>query len=79
MSIEKEKKAVDEARKGQSVAVKVDTPNNVVFGRHFTTESVLYSRLTRESINALKEHFKDALTKEEWQLVIKLKRMFGII
>jgi hypothetical protein len=70
---------VDELRKGQSGAVKVETPNNVTFGRHFTAQSAVYSRLTRESINALKEHFKDDLSKEDWQLVIKLKRMFAII
>jgi len=78
-SIEKDKKPVDELKRGQSGAVKVETPNNIVFGRHFTAKDALYSRLTRESINALKEHFKDDLSKEEWQLVIKLKRMFGII
>lgn len=78
-SIEKDKKPVDEIRKGQSAAVKVETPNNVTFGRHFTAESTLYSRLTRESIDALKENFKDELSKADWQLVIKLKRMFGII
>ncbi|KAJ1625781.1 hypothetical protein T492DRAFT_597306, partial [Pavlovales sp. CCMP2436] len=78
-SIEKDKKPVDELKKGQSGAVKVDTPSNVTFGRHFTATSVVYSRMTRESIDALKEHFKDELSKDEWQLVIKLKRMFAII
>ena len=78
-SIEKDKKPVDEIRKGQSAAVKVDTPNNVTFGRHFTAQSVIYSRLTRESINALKEYFKDDLSKEDWMLVVRLKKMFAII
>lgn len=78
-SIEKDKKPVDELKKGQSGAVKLDIPNNVTFGRHFNAQSLLYARMTRESINALKEHFKDELSKEEWQLVIKLKRMFAIV
>lgn len=70
---------MDELKRGQSGAVKVDIPNNVTFGRHFTAQSLLYSRMTRESINALKENFKEELSKEEWQLVIKLKRMFAIL
>jgi hypothetical protein len=79
LSIEKDKKPVDELRKGQQAAVKVDIPTSVTFGRHFTAQNLLYSRVTRESIDALKEHFKDDLSKEEWQLVIKLKRIFGIL
>jgi len=78
-SIEKDKKPVDDLKRGQSAAVKVDIPTNVTFGRHFNASSLLYARLTRESINALKENFKDELSKDEWQLVIKLKRMFAII
>jgi hypothetical protein len=36
------------------------------------------SRLTRESIDALKNHFRDDMTKDDWRLVIKLKKTFGI-
>lgn len=38
----------------------------------------LVSRISRESINVLKEHFRDELGKEDWRLVIKLKKVFGI-
>jgi translation initiation factor 5B len=36
------------------------------------------SRISRESIDALKDHFKDDMTKDDWRLVIKLKKMFGV-
>ena len=38
---------------------------------------VLCSR-TRRSIDLLKENFKDALKKEDWQVVIKLKALLNI-
>ena len=36
------------------------------------------SRISRKSINLLKEHFKDDMRKEDWQLVIRLKKVFNI-
>lgn len=38
----------------------------------------LVSRISRKSINLLKEHFKDDMRKEDWQLVIRLKKVFNI-
>jgi len=39
----------------------------------------VYSRITRESIDALKSHFKDELSNDDWRLVIDLKKVFGIL
>lgn len=36
------------------------------------------SRISRKSIDALKENFRDELSREDWQLVVKLKHMFQI-
>ena len=36
----------------------------ITYGRQFDHNNSLYSKLTRESIDALKEHFKDEMTKE---------------
>lgn len=36
------------------------------------------SRISRESINALKAHFADEMTKDDWRLVVKLKKTFQI-
>ncbi|KAF0685444.1 Aste57867_22658 [Aphanomyces stellatus] len=78
-SIEKDNKNVDTAKKGSNVAVKIDSDSNVTYGRHFDHQQKLYSHLSRASIDALKENFKDDLAKDDWRLVIKLKGVFGII
>ena len=38
----------------------------------------LVSRISRRSIDLLKVHFKDSLERDDWRLVVKLKKMFGI-
>jgi translation initiation factor 5B len=78
-SIEKDHKEVQTAKKGSSVAVRIDNEGSVMYGRHFDHKSKLVSRLSRASIDALKENFREDLTKEDWQLVIKLKKVFDII
>ncbi|KAJ0410838.1 hypothetical protein ATCC90586_010161 [Pythium insidiosum] len=78
-SIERDHKEVDRAKKGASVSVRIDTDSSVMYGRHFDHKNRLVSRLSRASIDALKENFKDDLQKEDWQLVIKLKKVFDII
>ena len=39
------------------------------FGRHFEAKDQLMSKISRESINALKSHFADEMTKDDWRLV----------
>ncbi|KAA8498977.1 Eukaryotic translation initiation factor 5B [Porphyridium purpureum] len=80
LGIEVDKKAVSEAKAGQNVAVKIGGGNydHILFGRHLDMENEIYSRLTRKSIDVLKEHFRDELSREDWQTVIKLKQMFNI-
>jgi translation initiation factor 5B len=81
-SMELNHKAVDTARAGQSVAMKIEGTNTTeqsrLYGRHFDHTDQIVSRITRESIDALKEHFRDDMGKEDWRLVIKLKKTFGI-
>jgi len=36
------------------------------------------SKLTRKSIDVLKEHFREDLDRDDWILVVKLKKLFGI-
>lgn len=36
------------------------------------------SVISRESIDALKEYFKDEMTKDDWRVVIKLKKTFNV-
>lgn len=49
-----------------------------MFGRHFDDTNQIASILTRDSIDSLKTFFKDELTKDDWRLVIQLKKMYGI-
>lgn len=54
---------VDKMGKGSSGAVRVDDANGgstLTYGRQFSADSgSLYSSITRETINALKAHFRD--------------------
>ena len=69
-------------RRGDSVAVKIESTNSTeasrLFGRHFDINDELCSKLTRESINALKKFFRDEMTRPDWELVIRLKKVFKI-
>jgi len=81
-TIEVNHKTLDSARKGQEVCIKIehfgsDAPK--LYGRHFDYNDLLVSRVTRESIDVVKEHFRDDLQKSDWQLMIELKKTFEII
>ena len=63
-----------------NVAIKISNESNptLTYGRQFDHTHSLYSKLTRPSIDALKEFFKDEVSKEDWLLVVKLKKVFDI-
>lgn len=78
-SIERDHKAIPVCKKGQpSVAVKVEGPNQPLYGRHLEEKDHLYSRISRASIDTLKEFYRTDVTMEEWALVKKLKPVFDI-
>lgn len=81
-SIEKEKRECFQAKKGDQVAVKI-APSNATessrqYGRHFDAKDELVSRVSRKSIDLLKENFKDQMEEGDWKLMVKLKKVFGI-
>lgn len=79
-SIERNKKAVNSAVKGEKVALKIETDENPrVLGRHFELSDVLESYITRANIDTLKEGYQDEMTKEDWLHVIELKGKIGIL
>jgi translation initiation factor 5B len=80
-SIEMNGREQNTARKGASIAVKIanESNPNLTYGRQFDASNLLYSTLTRASIDALKAHFKDQLENEDWRLVVKLKKVYNII
>ncbi len=78
-SIEKEHKPQESIRSSAgSVAIKIESTVPRQFGRHFTEKDTLYSIISRQSIDILKETFRDAVDKEDWQLIVKLKQTFKI-
>lgn len=78
-SIEFNKKPLKEARKKTgSVAIRIKTDGSILHGRQFDMSDNLVSIISRETIDTLKEHFREELTTEDWNLVRKLKPFFNI-
>ncbi|KAM4795174.1 eukaryotic translation initiation factor 5B [Rhinophrynus dorsalis] len=81
-SIEINHKPVDVAKKGQEVCIKIEPipgESPKMFGRHFEATDFLVSKITRQSIDALKNWFRDEMQKTDWQLIVELKKVFEII
>ena len=81
IGIENNRKEVSHSKKGSSVAVKITNPSNptMTYGRQFDHTNAIYSRISRESIDALKEFFKADVAKEDWILIMKMKKIFNIM
>jgi len=78
LGIQKDNKDVTEAKLGDEVCIRVENPNHLWYERHFNEKDIIYSEQSRDSIDNLKKYFKDELKKEDWMLVIKQKKVFGI-
>ncbi|KAK0417341.1 hypothetical protein QR680_012953 [Steinernema hermaphroditum] len=81
-SIERNHEQVDLAKAGEEVCIKIENTTGEapkLYGRHFNHEDLLVSRITRESIDACKTHFRDDLSREDWQLVVSLKKVLDIL
>ncbi|CAI2183971.1 5655_t:CDS:10 [Funneliformis geosporum] len=83
-SMEQNHKTVEIVKKGQAgggIAIKIECAiyeNPKMIGRHFVETDEIYSKISRVSIDVLKESFRDDLSKEEWHLMIKLKKILDI-
>lgn len=81
-SIENNHKVIDSARKGQEVCIKIEpVPGEApkMFGRHFDEKDMLVSKISRQSIDACKDYFRDDLLKSDWHLMVELKKQFQIL
>uniref|UniRef100_A0A1I8EHJ7 Eukaryotic translation initiation factor 5B n=1 Tax=Wuchereria bancrofti TaxID=6293 RepID=A0A1I8EHJ7_WUCBA len=81
-SIERNHEQVEIARTGEEVCIKIENTTGEapkLYGRHFTHQDTLVSRITRETIDVCKAHFRNDLTKADWQLVVQLKKVLDII
>jgi len=79
IGLEINRKAVDVAKQGQSASVKIDAVTSIQFGRQFDHTYTLYARVTRPSIDALKEFFREECSKDDWELLVRLKKQYGVI
>jgi translation initiation factor 5B len=68
-------------KKGQpSVAIKIESGSHQpAYGRHLEEKDMLYSHISRASIDTLKQFYRDEVTNDEWQLIIKLKPVFDVV
>ena len=60
------------------MAVKIEGPNQPMYGRQLEDKDIIYSYISRKSIDTLKEFYRDEVTKDEWALLKKLKPTFDI-
>lgn len=81
VSIEENRKSLDVALKGQKVAIKIELDEKEsakMYGRHFDENDVLYSMLSRSSLDVLKLYFRDEVSKDDLRLIIEIKNILGI-
>ena len=60
------------------VAIKIVSNDGIMYGRHFDDKSQICSLITRDSIDALKEFFRDDMQDDDWRTCIKLKKIYEI-
>ena len=87
-SIQKNSKEVSKTKVGDEVCIKIENhsttddvenqPNQYTFGRQFDENDILYSKITRNSIDYMKKYHKETLSKQDWMLIVKLKKAFKI-
>ncbi|PVH62972.1 hypothetical protein PAHAL_3G441900 [Panicum hallii] len=72
---------IDSAKNGV-VSIKIIGENpqerSRLYGRHFNADNKLLSQISRKSIDVLNEYYRDEMTGENWQLIRRLKKQFGI-
>ncbi|XP_030572443.1 eukaryotic translation initiation factor 5B [Drosophila novamexicana] len=81
-SIESNHKQIEFARKGQEICIKIEPipgESPKMFGRHFEADDMLVSKISRQSIDACKDYFRDDLIKTDWALMVELKKLFEIL
>lgn len=79
IGIQVNKQDVKVGKKTQLVCIKINNESNpnIMYGRQFGGKDLLYSNLTRPSVDLLKEYFKNDLSKDDIGLLLKLKKQIG--
>jgi translation initiation factor 5B len=80
VGVEKDHTSIPISRVGAQVGVKIQPKDtSMTMGRHIPENAIFYSTLTRDSIDALKASFRDEMTKDDWQLVVDIKKRLEIM
>jgi len=80
-SIQKDKKNIEEGNTGDEVAVQISPDKRkFMFGRQFDEKDLGYSKITRQSLDAIKEGYPEFCENEtNFDLLKNLKNLFNII
>ena len=60
------------------MAISLIGDSKIQSGKDFEEKDLLVSMLSRRSIDCLKEHYRNDVRKDEWELIIELKPYFGL-
>lgn len=78
VSIQKNHSEQNEAKLRDEVCIRIKNETNISFGRQLDNKDMIISEITRDSIDELKENFKDDMLKSDWVLIIDHMKRLGI-
>jgi translation initiation factor 5B len=79
ISLQRNNKDIEIGDTYDELCIRLDNPLNLTYGRQFTSNNEVVSNITRDSIDVLKKDYRDMMTKQDWYLVIELKKLLNII
>jgi translation initiation factor 5B len=78
-SLQRNNKDIEIGDTYDELCIRLDNPLNLTYGRQFTADNDVVSNITRNSIDVLKKDYRDMMTKQDWYLVIELKKLLNIM
>ena len=82
VSIESNNKPLETAKVGDEVAIKIEPYSQSAifqYRKHFDHKDLLYSKISRQSLNLIKERYGKELTQEDLRLLVELKKIFRVL
>ena len=73
-SLQREKESVNEAKRGEQLAVSMPEP---MYGRQVFEKQVLYTAISKSDVKLLEEKYKSSLSPEEFELLKEIKKIRG--
>jgi len=74
-------RSVKKAKQGQTVSIQINAISSqakVEYDKHFDHRNLLFSKVSRSSIDILKEHYRDEMTDPDWHLIRRMETLFKI-